>query len=289
MELRCLGSSLLKLRPSPFLLFLTPSPATSRFFVVAGNPPDPAFFNLINSQRSALSTCGSVVQAPAGAAASSPKPESDSNESPLRRPAPPFVGSRDDVKHQEVRQLIDEIGIPKATKSRKYPSVPTSQQSGGRRPLSALDVVKDAFSYRSPPPMQSAYLPGAIHNQMNIPEQPGSSGAQDGASLAYRRGVRAPLKRSVKPRAVRTIESSPRVGRTIEINLKRGLDLPRALRKLGFQCIENNVRRDQLNQRYYERPGMKRKRLKRERWRARFKLGFKALVQKVQAMRRKGW
>ncbi|KAL8649761.1 MAG: hypothetical protein Q9210_004210 [Variospora velana] len=90
-------------------------------------------------------------------------------------------------------------------------------------------------------------------------------------------------------RATATIKSRPSLGRTVEVIPDRGMDLGRALKSLDINCALNNVRKDANKQRYYERPGLKRKRLHSERWRRRFKVGFKAVVAKVKSMRRKGW
>ena len=79
------------------------------------------------------------------------------------------------------------------------------------------------------------------------------------------------------------------IGRSEEVDPGRGLDLGRALKKLEVKCSYNNVRGDGQRQRFHERPGLKRKRLKSERWRKRFKEGFQAVVAKVQDMRNKGW
>lgn len=65
--------------------------------------------------------------------------------------------------------------------------------------------------------------------------------------------------------------------------------MARALQVLGRECKENNVRGDQIRGRFHERNGMKRKRLRRERWRRRFGEGFRATVKLVAEMRRKGW
>ncbi|CAO1603730.1 hypothetical protein XANCAGTX0491_007309 [Xanthoria calcicola] len=90
-------------------------------------------------------------------------------------------------------------------------------------------------------------------------------------------------------RAVATIKSRPSLGRTVEVMPDRGFDLGRALKSLEINCAVNNVKSDAQAQRFHERPGMKRKRLHSLRWRWRFKIGFKAVVGKVKAMRRKGW
>jgi hypothetical protein len=51
----------------------------------------------------------------------------------------------------------------------------------------------------------------------------------------------------------------------------------------------NSVRRDFNKQKFHERPGLKRKRLKSERWRARFKTEFAATCKRVTELTRKGW
>lgn len=90
-------------------------------------------------------------------------------------------------------------------------------------------------------------------------------------------------------RAVRTVRSRPAVGRTIEVVPEKGVDFGRALRNLDISCSLNRVKLDLSRQRFHERPGMKRKRLKSERWRKMFKESFKATVMRVREMRRKGW
>lgn len=82
---------------------------------------------------------------------------------------------------------------------------------------------------------------------------------------------------------------NPSVGRTVRIDANRGMDVGRAFRQLDIMCARNRVKRDAARQRFHERPGLKRKRLKSERWRKRFKEGFKALVQKAMAMKKQGW
>jgi len=79
------------------------------------------------------------------------------------------------------------------------------------------------------------------------------------------------------------------VGRSEETDPQKGIDLGRALRNLEAKCRYNNVRSDFMKQRFHMRPGLKRKALKSERWRKRFKEGFKAVVAKVQDMRKRGW
>lgn len=83
------------------------------------------------------------------------------------------------------------------------------------------------------------------------------------------------------------LRTRPSTGRTI--HLGGNLDLPRALKNLDYQCRKNKLKRQWHSQRFHERPGKKRKRLVSERWRARFKEGFQATVQRVQELKNQGW
>ncbi|KAF2196475.1 hypothetical protein GQ43DRAFT_255421 [Delitschia confertaspora ATCC 74209] len=77
-------------------------------------------------------------------------------------------------------------------------------------------------------------------------------------------------------------------GRSIELN-DRGRDLVRGLGMLNSLLARNQVKRDFNKQRFHERPGLKRKRLKSERWRRRFKDGFRQVVGRVSELTAKGW
>lgn len=79
------------------------------------------------------------------------------------------------------------------------------------------------------------------------------------------------------------------MGRAEEVNNKAGRPLIRALALLDINCRANKVRQTMNYQRFHERKGLKRKRLKSQRWRRRFMEGFKEMVQKVGRMRKQGW
>ncbi|KAK5138114.1 hypothetical protein LTR08_004809 [Meristemomyces frigidus] len=83
------------------------------------------------------------------------------------------------------------------------------------------------------------------------------------------------------------IKLNASVGRRIEV--QGNIDSARAFRQLEMRCARNSVRRDFGRQRFHERPGLKRKRLKGERWRRRFREGFRGVVALVGKMRRQGW
>ena len=80
------------------------------------------------------------------------------------------------------------------------------------------------------------------------------------------------------------------VGRSQEVDPRvAGKTLGRALAMLSIRLNENRVRQTAREQRFHERKGIKRKRLRSERWRKRFKEGFKGMVAKVRRMRAQGW
>ena len=58
---------------------------------------------------------------------------------------------------------------------------------------------------------------------------------------------------------------------------------------LDQRCAQNSVRKDFQRQRFHERDGLKRKRLRGERWRRRFKEDFKGTVGMVLRLKRQGW
>ena len=130
---------------------------------------------------------------------------------------------------------------------------------------------------------------GQIASMMSFP---GTAGSPLHASTTEhaREVLRAAIDTlPVNPLTKRTVRSRPTVGRTIELDPSRGIDLARSYRMLNGLCAQNKIRSHLMNQRFHERPGIKRKRLKQERWRRFFKSGFVATVERVKEMRRKGW
>ncbi|PPJ60970.1 hypothetical protein CBER1_11813 [Cercospora berteroae] len=81
----------------------------------------------------------------------------------------------------------------------------------------------------------------------------------------------------------------PNVGRLVEVDEKRNMDVGRAFRTMEILCNKNRVKRTFAQQRFHERPGLKRKRLKNERWIRRFRENFRGTVQLVQKMKKQGW
>jgi small subunit ribosomal protein MRP21 len=80
---------------------------------------------------------------------------------------------------------------------------------------------------------------------------------------------------------------SPSTGRSVTIGT--GIDVARGIRLLEQSCARNRVRADATQQRFHERGGLKRKRLRRQRWRKRFMEGFQATVGRVKQLKNQGW
>jgi small subunit ribosomal protein MRP21 len=90
------------------------------------------------------------------------------------------------------------------------------------------------------------------------------------------------------PKTVRVpMELKPSTGRTVKIG--GNVDIGRGFTMLEQSCARNRIRADATKQRFHERGGLKRKRLRRQRWRKRFMEGFRATVGRVKHLRNQGW
>lgn len=67
------------------------------------------------------------------------------------------------------------------------------------------------------------------------------------------------------------------------------VDVATAFRVLRGEVSRTGVARDARMQKFHERPGLRRKRLRGERWRKAFNEGFYAVLERVRELRRQGW
>ena len=148
-----------------------------------------------------------------------------------------------------------------------------------RRPSSSADMVQNSFQadIHRPEGESRSSRDGKIFGLMDLPGQ--------NRGEATRPAATNPTSPS-KPRNTATIRSRPSLGRSVNVS-RAGV--ARAFQVLGYQLRDNNVKADQRIQRFHERPGLKKKRLKSERWRKRFRIAFKATLKQVHQMRKKGW
>ncbi|KAF9874584.1 hypothetical protein CkaCkLH20_07721 [Colletotrichum karsti] len=91
------------------------------------------------------------------------------------------------------------------------------------------------------------------------------------------------------PATARTpeIRTRPATGRTFQVTA--GRDFFTAIKTLEINVAKNRIKRLWQMQKRHERPGLKRKRLKAERFKRRFKEGFSATVRRVQELTNQGW
>lgn len=90
----------------------------------------------------------------------------------------------------------------------------------------------------------------------------------------------------------RKLRLRPVVGRTIDFDTvkdARGTHLGPGLMRLNAMCRNNSVKQESNRQKFHERPGMKRKRQKTERWVKRFRVGFQATCKRVSELAKQGW
>lgn len=300
------GSPLLRSQTS-LLVFLTPSLASASAFAVA-HPCRTylAIANLSLPNRLASASNASRHASSTAAAAQQPSPDGDgaaSRPQPLLRPRP--ARSPEEIKSRQ-STLLDRFRSPS-----KPPDALETKEARDRKIDSLLGkgdrmTRDDAGSPSGEHEDTASWMERTIAEDRAAQRRKEYELAQkerdrqDGKQGKIVRAMRMPptshapleqqpYEKAEATRAAATIKSRPSLGRAVEVFPDRGMDLGRALKSLEVSCALNNVRRDANRQKFYERPGQKRKRLKSERWRRRFKIGFKAVVAKVKSMRRKGW
>jgi hypothetical protein len=79
----------------------------------------------------------------------------------------------------------------------------------------------------------------------------------------------------------------PSTGRTVYVQGR--INVPLAFNMMSALVHQNGVARDHKTQKFHERPGLRRKRLKSSRWRNRFMKGFKAACTRATELAKQGW
>lgn len=278
MEVRCIREALWRPGSSPLQSFLAPC------LLTACRPRSPTAFSYYKDLQSHryLSTSVSFRADPPSSTTSPEKPKiakdaqanlkeifdrtRDERAPPLN---PPTILERNHLI-PKINAKFDELFPPKNS-----PQPPPSATVG------EVDKAYKSFLDKN----RAGLKPGSLAASMMMPGNKGdfTSGlGLDTSLLGDHSG-------NPRRRSKRTIRSRPTVGRTIEVEEKMGVDLGRALSRLSTLISTNNVRKDLYAQKYHERPGLKRKRLKHDRWKRYFKAGFEAMVQRALQMRRQGW
>ena len=275
MEIRWWGDSILGSRSPLILSFIAPSAPTA--WHLAGKAPL-LRYDFRVQQRRIVSHFSTVAlrkaQLPSSIAENS---DFDDQPSISRQHNPPSTSTADTLEDIDSSATIDSLlnRTIRDSKSR------TARQD------SASDVREAFRASRAEVQTRESRQPGDLASMMDIPSAPGTSVSQSDTDRKALQDLQE--LRQFNLRNKRTIRSRPTVGRTVELDPARGMDFGRALRQLNILCATNKVRADLMRQRFHERPGTKRKRLKSERWRKLFQQSFRATVGRVKEMRRKGW
>ncbi|KAK3398312.1 hypothetical protein B0T20DRAFT_205418 [Sordaria brevicollis] len=160
------------------------------------------------------------------------------------------------------------------------PRPPTTFKDDPWSIVDAINKDSDASSSSSP-----STLGGALYS--SNPRKTSSSLSSSGSSTMQTWNETDFELRHMAPQQELNIRLRPSTGRTFYVSGQT--DFATALRNLSRACAQNNVKRDVRMQKFHERPGLKRKRLRSERWRARFKIGFKAAVNRTFELKNQGW
>lgn len=278
MELRRLGDTLTRSRASPLLSLLAPSVPQSWWSSTATQTWHPTLVNPLAFHHGFHSTAGLYAGSSLPARDSSKAGDLDFLEDSKSNPQKP-VSSSSFQQRLKADPRLDNL-LESA-----LDSLPNQRKIPPSEPRSSADMVEQAFAgssvFSRERKQQGSFADGMLFPNPAPTSSPSITPRSGSEFLTT--SVGAPR------RAERLIRSRPSVGRTVEVNREKGMDFGTALRNLEIQCAVNRVRQDLQRQRFHERPGMKRKRLKSERWRRLFRESFKATVGRVKEMRRKGW
>lgn len=225
-----------------------------------------------------------IHNTPSAPAAQPQRKDDDNYEAPPQEPlAPRHLSSasthRRSTSQKDTSEFMDSL-FPGGTNQRSA-STQTQPSSGDEIRAARQNRVFGAgfsdpqFKRKSRPPSLNfdEMLPSEVLDP-NLSNKP-----SDAASLATQQEETF----SNYPRL------NPTYGRTVELDASRGRDIVRGIGMLGSLMARNKIRHDMNKQRFHERGGLKRKRLHSERWRARFKIGFRDVTARVSELTRKGW
>lgn len=278
MELRRIGDVLLRSRTSPLLPFLMPSIPSATWFSSPGYVPLLAANVRASSCSRRFVSSTSTTQASSPAAVLHPEEDEDNPALEPSNQTPPSTS-----KLELVDKLINDTmsGLTPATAHTRTSRFKSPSAQADNRGTSA-GAAREAFESFSTSKDRGRGSP--LFGASKMVTSKYNSSAQ-----RLSQDVNHDLLRRDVPLPPRTIRLNPSVGRSVEVDPAKGVNLIQGFARLEAIVVQNGVRRDFARQRFYERPGLKRKRLKGERWRRRFKTGFRAVVDKVETMRRQGW
>jgi ribosomal protein S21 len=267
------SDALLRSGTSPLLSFLAPSVSPSTWTPIYRKCPSQSKWIRQPTTLRCLATKTSPLNA--SAATASKVDEYEDEAHPTSGPQTEKAPAKD--IGNILKTIYDtNAGAPRRPSPQRPGSIPYRDVTRDGRTSADLASESRYRSYRQITDRQGFVDREAFANEFN---------EVDTATLLDTASRRVTKARTLLP----PVRLDAFVGRSEDVDPLKGVDLGRAIRKLEIKCAYNNVRQDFNKQRFHERPGLKRKRLKSQRWEKRFREGFKAVVSKVQKMRMKGW
>lgn len=134
-------------------------------------------------------------------------------------------------------------------------------------------------NYRRPSPLD------AFNDTLGPLSSSGTNPPRD-SDLSLSSFVASLNQEQLDPYADVNLRLKPSLGRTVKVVSG---DPSRAFRLLERRCIDNNLKRDEISQRFHIRRGQLKKILRVNRWRTTFQEGFIAECGKIRRMRKQGW
>jgi len=261
MELRRAADALLRSQTSPLASFLSPASnvrcTTNRQLGYKGcaNRQIQRLFTS-SVQKKAIRPTATTTAAP---------PPAEKDSIPGSDPSQPQPALEEQAKSLgwTARPRPGSYTVPTLTPERER------VMNGGS---SASDLLATLVKSRSPSTMDV--------NRMQDINPLKRSGLGTSQSISDGLGVYKPPR---KPLLL-----NPSTGRSVTIG-STGIDVAKGFRLMEMSCARNKIKSDSMKQRFHERGGLKRKRLRRERWRTRFLEGFKATVSRVKQLKHQGW
>jgi small subunit ribosomal protein MRP21 len=207
------------------------------------------------------------------------EPQQPSGPLRIRRTAGP-AGQR------EASQAIDSLFGNMPNRSRPATYAPRGQSTSSEEVRAARNthVFGAAFS----DPSKSNRPAGRGPPKLNFDDMSLPTDMLD-PNLSNKPSESANLATQQKEMFANYPRLNPTYGRMVELDASRGRDLVRGIGMLGSLMARNRIKHEQAKQRFHERGGLKRKRLASERWRARFKTGFRDVTRRVSELTSKGW
>lgn len=274
MEIRRVADALLRSQTSPLATFLAPSTAT-RWASQGQRRCRQAGHRSIGRQfsttlcRNAIRPTTTTTSAPAPAPA--PTPSSESTQQ-----IPSDTPSNDQESSEELAKRLG-WAAPASSQPRTIREILDKRTEGGmnssfEKRMNGGNSANDILAMLAQKTSESSSIDTT---KMLSPNANDTMQAIMDSSRTY-----------AAPRATMTLNAS--TGRSISVNREK-IDVGRAFRLLEQSCARNGIRHLFNSQRFHERGGMKRKRLRRERWRRKFMDGFRATVTRVKVLKRQGW